>query len=343
LWLGLDGIIKNMRKKVIEKGIIEKIEKSKLLGRGGAGFPVWLKWQMVKKEKASQKYIICNGAEGDPCLSKDGFILQHYPREVVRGIEIALGIIDNSSAFIYLRKDYYQRFKKTLEELIGDLPILLFEKKGGFLAGEETCVCEVIEGRDPEPRIKPPFPTESGLWKSPTIINNVETFFCISKIAQGEYKKERFYTISGDVKNPGVFELKQGLSIEQILKQSKNFPGFDFFVQSGGTCGEILLKSDLGKKVEGLGSIKVFNRKQTDPLALMKEWADFFLEQNCDKCTPCREGIFRIKEMLDQGAIDKETIKDLFFTMDSTSLCALGKGAVLPFKSLIKKVVDEKK
>jgi len=339
IWLtqGGDAIIKNMKSK-----IIEKLKKSGLKGRGGAGFPVWLKWQMIKDETASEKYIICNGAEGDPNTSKDGFILNHYPEEVVDGIKITLEEIEGSSAYIYLRKDYYLRFKKRLEKIINDLPILLFKKKGGFLAGEETCVCEVIEGRAPEPRIKPPYPVQSGLWGFPTLINNVETLFYISKINKGEYKKERFYSVEGDVKNPGVFELRDGLSVLQILKQTKNLPGFDFFVQSGGILGEILLKHELNQCVEGLGSIKVFNRKKTDPFLLMKTWADFFLEQNCDKCTPCREGVFRIEEMLEKGKIDKKIIKDLFFVMEETSFCALGKGIVFPFSSLIDKLLNEK-
>ena len=161
--------------------IISEIKRHNLLGRSGAAFPTALKWELVSKAKAKEKYIICNGSEGDPGAFKDGFILENYPQEVIAGIKIALEAIDNSSAYLYLRKDYYKKFDK---KLIKGLDIKLFKKTGGYLAGEETSVCAAIEGERPEPRIKPPFPSESGLWGCPTLINNVETFYCVAKIAQ---------------------------------------------------------------------------------------------------------------------------------------------------------------
>ena len=203
------------------KNIITKLKENNLLGRGGASFPTSIKWKTVKKAKAKKKYIICNGAEGEPNLFKDGFILQNYPKEVIEGIKIALKTIDHSSAYIYLRKDYYRKFKRKLEKLIKGLPITLFKKTGDYLAGEETSVFEAIEGERPEPRIKPPFPSQSGLWGYPTLINNVETFYCVAKIAKGKYKGTCFYSISGDIKNKGVYELPENYSISQILKETK--------------------------------------------------------------------------------------------------------------------------
>ncbi|MGB2762649.1 MAG: NADH-ubiquinone oxidoreductase-F iron-sulfur binding region domain-containing protein [Minisyncoccales bacterium] len=321
--------------------IINKLKKHNLLGRSGSGFPTSLKWEMVKNIKAKKKYIICNAAEGEPDVFKDGFILENYPEEAINGIKIALKTIDNSSAYIYLRKDYYQRFKKILDKLIKGYPITLFQKKGGYLAGEETCVCEVIEGKKPEPRIKPPFPTEKGLFSCPTLINNLETFYCVSKIAKNEYKKTRFYCISGDVKNKGVYELPEDWPIRKILKETKNLPGFDFFVQAGGgAAGEILLSNELNQKIKGIGGIIVFDRKKTNTLALMNKWAGFFHSENCDKCVPCREGIYRIKEMLKTGKINQGLMDDLIFILEETSFCSLGKGAAIPFKGLIKKLYD---
>lgn len=322
------------------KNIIAKLKKHNLLGRSGSAFPTGLKWEMVKKAKAKRKYIICNGAAGEPNVFKDGFILENYPGEVIEGIKIALKTIDNGTAYIYLRKDYYQRFKKSLEKLIKNLPITLFKKTDGYLAGEETCVCEVIEGKKPEPRIKPPFPVQVGLWGCPTLINNIETFYYVSRIAKGEYKKTRFYSISGDVINKGVYELPINWSIQRILKETKNFPKFDFFLQAGGgACGEILLPGELNRKVGGPGGIIVFNRKKTKPFSLMKKWANFFLEENCDKCVPCREGVYRLSEMINKRKINKKLLADISFVLKEASFCGLGKVAANPFNSLINKLL----
>jgi len=178
-----------------DQDIITKLKKAELIGRGGAAFPTWQKWEMVESTKAKNKYIICNVAEGEPGVFKDGFILENYPEEVVEGVKIALDSFDNSSAYIYLRKDYYEKFKSKLEELIKNTRIKLFKKPGGYLCGEETTVIAAIEGRRLEPSIRPPFPPQAGVFGCPTLINNLETFYHIAKVAKGEYKKTRFYTI----------------------------------------------------------------------------------------------------------------------------------------------------
>lgn len=323
------------------KNIISELKKHNLLGRSGSGFSTGLKWELVKNIKAKKKYIICNASEGEPDVFKDGFILENYPEEVVEGIKIALKTIKNSSAFIYLRKDYYQRFKNRLEKLIGRAPIKIVKKSTGrYIGGEESSVCEAIEGKAPEPRIKPPFISEIGLFGMPTLMNNVETFYWTAKIAKGQYKKHRFYSISGDIKNKGVFELSEDLTIEKILKETKNFPEFDFFVKiGGGACGEILLQEETKKPVCGAGAIIVFNRKTTDVISLMKKWAEFFENGNCDKCTPCREGTYRINEMLSKREVNKELLEDIFFVLEKTSFCALGKGIPDTFKGAINKLL----
>jgi NADH:ubiquinone oxidoreductase subunit F (NADH-binding) len=320
--------------------IIQKINKYKLLGRSGSRFPTGLKWEMVKKIKAEKKYIICNASEGEPGTIKDGFILRTSPEKVIEGIRIALKTIDNSSAFIYLKNDYYREFGGKLKTLSQGSAINLFEKKGGYLAGEETVICEAIEGKSLEPRVKPPFPAESGLWGYPTLVNNVETFYAIAKIDQGSYRNERFYSISGDITNPGVYELPEEWTIKQVLEETGNLPDFDFFVQAGGgAAGEILLPKELNKKIEGMATIIVFDKKKTDLNLLMRKWISFFLRENCDKCTPCREGALRIEELLNEKNLDQTILQDLFFVLENTSFCPLGKSIALPFSSLIKKLI----
>lgn len=325
------------------EGIINKMNNYKLLGRSGSCFPTGLKWETVKNCRADKKYIICNASEGEPGTFKDGFILRNYPEKVVEGIRIALAIIDNSSAYIYLRKDYFKEFGKKLESLFGDLPITLFEKKGGYLAGEETVICEVIEGRRPEPRLKPPFPAEAGLWGCPTLVNNVETFYSVAKINDGSYDNKRFYSISGDVAKAGVYELPEDWSVKKILKETGNWPDFDFFVQvGGGAAGEILLPEELDCQIKAMATIIVFDAKKTDLFALMKKWTDFFLKENCDKCTPCREGAFRINELVEKREMNGEILNDLFFVLENSSFCPLGRSMATPFRSLIDKLrLDE--
>ena len=322
------------------KNIINKLKKSGLVGRSGSGFPTGLKWELVKKAKAKKKYIICNAAEGEPAVFKDTFILKNYPQEIIEGVGIALKTIDRSSAYIYLRKDNYVKFKKTLEKLIKGLPIKLFKKTGGYIAGEESSVCEAIEGKMPEPRLKPPFVSEVGLWGYPTLVNNVETFYWVAKIVKNQYKRNRFYSISGDVKNKGVYELPEKWTIEKILKETKNYPNFKFFVKvDGGACGKILLPKELKCRASGPGAIIVFNLRKTNLFSLMREWAEFLHGGNCDKCVPCREGVYRILKMLDKGKINKKLLKDLFFVLEETSFCSLGKIIPKTFQGTIKKLL----
>lgn len=319
--------------------MIQKIKDSGLTGRGGAGFPTGAKWEAVKNAPGEKKYIIVNGSEGEPGVLKDGFILENYPEELVNGIKVALETFPNSEAYIYLRKDYYDKYKSKLIELSSDLSITLTREPGGYLCGEESTLIESIEGHRFEPRIKPPFPTDKGLFGCPTLINNLETFYWISKIAKDEYRGNRFYSITGDIDNPGVFEFPEDWPIERILKETNNFPEKEFFVQAGGgASGRILLREEFSEKVGGAGSIITYDKKKTDPKDLMKKWIDFYFKENCGKCTPCREGIYRIKEMLDEDKIDEDKLRDILFVLEETSFCPLGKGVSVPFESFLEKI-----
>jgi len=328
----------------MKEDIIEKLKEAGLKGRGGAGFPTATKWELVKKAKGGKKYVICNASEGEPNVFKDGHIIEKYPKELIDGIDIAMKAIGADAAYIYLNKDYYKEFKSRLEEIIGEKNITLFKKKARYIGGEETSAVESIEGKRAEPRKRPPFLTDYGLFGCPTLMNNVETFYYVSKIAKGEYKKNRFYSVNGDVNNSGVFELPEDMTIFQVLKKTENYPSFDFFVQvGGGASGEIMLPEELNRAATGAGSITVFNRKKTDVFALMQKWADFFHVGNCDKCVPCREGAFRISEMVKSKKLDYEVLESLFLSLRESSFCALGRGIPVPFQSLIEKVIKNEK
>lgn len=322
--------------------IIQKLKAVGLRGRGGAEFPTWQKWLWVKQARAKKKFIVCNAAEGDPYSKKDGYLLNHYPEEIIKGIEIALKTIDNSQAFIYLRQDYYQKFRNRLIKLAKNLPIKIVKKRGGYLSGEETTLLNVIEGKEAQPRLRPPYPAQAGLWEYPTLINNLETFYFVAKIYENKYKQTRFYTLSGKIKNPGVYQLPLNWTIQKILEQTNNLPKTDFFLQVGGIMGEVILSSEMNKPLKGLGVIFVHSF-QENPIKLMKGWADFFNHENCDRCTPCREGVFRIEEMIKKEKIDFKELEDIFFVLKQTSLCPFGRMVPLPFESLIKKIILRKK
>ncbi len=311
--------------------ILEKLRASELKGRGGGAFSVALKWELAKKAKGKEKYVICNASEGEPNVFKDKYILDYYLDEVINGINIAVDFLKAKEAYIYLNKNY---------KLKGDTGnCIIFKKESGYIGGEETAAVEAIEGKRAEPRAKPPFLTECGLFNCPTLMNNVETFYYVSKIAKGEYKKTRFYSINGDVLHEGVYELPVDMPIVDILKQTGNYPDFDFFAQiGGGASGEIMLPQELEIPAFGAGSITIYNKDKTDKFELMEKWAKFFHTGNCDKCTPCREGAFRIYEMVKNRDIDYEVLEDILFNLENSSFCALGKSIPTPFASLIKKV-----
>ena len=327
--------------------IIEKLKKANLLGRGGANFPTGAKWEAVKKANppaGGTKYVVCNASEGEPGAFKDEFILSTYPEEILSGIKIAADEIGAKSTYIYLNKKYYLKFKNKIEKLAKkvNLELAVFKKPNGYICGEETTMLNVIEGKFEQPRLKPPYPTEYGLFNCPTIINNVETFYYVSKIAKGEYKNTRFYSISGDIKNKGVFEMPENLTVRQILEKTNNYPKKDSFIQvGGGACGEIRLVSELDNPICGTGVLIVFDKKKTNPMNLMMQWAEFFFVGNCDKCVPCREGIYRIREMVDNKKIEKEKLSEIFLAMEETSFCPLGRMAVTPFKTLLDKIIKQ--
>ena len=323
--------------------IIHKLKKSGLLGMSGSCFPAYLKWQQVKSSRAKSKYVICNVAEGEPDVSKDYYILRNYPKQVISGIRLALKTVGAKTAFIYIKKKYYRKLKRKLVRLTHDFPIELFEKPDGYLNGEESALLNIIEGRSAQPRQKPPFPAQKGLYGKPTLIHNIETFYHIDQIQENRYKLNRFYCVSGKANKKGVFELPFDFTVRDILTITGNRPKFDFFVQvGGGASGAIMLPEELNAPVKGLGSIIIYDKKTTNPLSLMRKWAKFFVEENCDKCAPCREGTYRILEIVKKPQLapkDKTDLNDIFNAMEKTSFCPLGRNATLPFKTAIKKLL----
>lgn len=325
--------------------IIQKLKKSQLLGRGGACFPVWKKWEMVKNAEGDKKYIVCNASEGEPGVLKDGYILKAYPERVVDGITIAMEFLEADKAYIYINASYYDKYSGILKKLIGAKNIELFRKphRAGYIGGAETALLNNLEGKHAEPRLKPPYPTTNGLWGCPTLVNNVETFLEVSLVNADVYRHTRFYTVSGDCIHHGVYEYPVSYSIKDILEKTDNYPDFDFFVQVGGDgAGSVYNSRQLDLCVEGSGSITIYSEKKHEPIDLIKNWVVFFRDESCGQCTPCREGTYRLKEILNRKNVNWPAFFELLDVMDETSLCALGKSVSIPIRSYLDNVLNNK-
>ncbi|MFA6306233.1 MAG: NADH-ubiquinone oxidoreductase-F iron-sulfur binding region domain-containing protein [Patescibacteria group bacterium] len=321
--------------------ILSKIQQANLVGRGGAGFPTAQKWAAVKNAVGDKKYIICNAAEGEPGVFKDGYILEHYPEKVIDGMKIAIDFLNAEKGYIFLNYGYNKKLNKKLAALLKDSKIEISVKpaNAGYIGGEESAVLNTIQGKRIEPRLKPPFPTTAGLWNCPTLINNVETFYNVSLAAADQYKNKRFYTITGDCLNEGVYELPDNLTIEKLLKQTKNYPKFPFFVQIGGNAsGEALNSAQLKKQVSGAGSVAVYSLAKNNYKKVIKNWLTFFINESCGMCVPCREGTYRLNEIFSKENIDWELFNDLLDNLSDASLCALGGSAPIAIKSFMKNV-----
>ena len=337
--------------------IINKIKKANLVGRGGGCFPTAVKWEMVKKATGEKKYVICNASEGEPGVKKDGYILENFGERVIDGMKIAMDfLLENSypnllpkgegvRGYIFINHKYYKKFGKKLNKIIADdkkYEIELFVKPvgSGYVGGEETSILNAIERKRVEPRLRPPFPTTNGLWDCPTLVNNVETFYNVSLVASNEYKENRFYTVGGDCLNGGVYELSDDSTIEEILKETSNYPGFDFFVQVGGDAsGEVLKSKQLNKPAGGAGSITIYNAKKYKPEKMLKKWIGFFVNESCGQCTPCREGVYRLNEIVNSPEINWELLEELLNNLDEASFCGLGSVVPVPIRSYRKNVM----
>jgi len=337
--------------------ILDKIKKANLIGRGGGGFPTALKWQMVKKAKGDKKYVICNASEGEPGVRKDGYILENFGERVMDGMKIAVDFLAddniknkkskyNVASYIFINHQYYKKLGGKLNKIINSnrkYKIELFAKpiNSGYIGGEETSILNAIEGKRIEPRLRPPFPTTNGLWGCPTLINNVETFYNVSLAVADEFKKNRFYTIGGDCLNSGVYELADNLTIEKILKETNNYPKFDFFVQVGGDAsGEVLNSKQLNKPASGAGSITIYDAKKYKPKEMIRKWIGFFVNESCGQCTPCREGVYRLNEIINSNNLDWQLIEELLNNLDEASFCGLGSVVPAPIRSYRKNVLE---
>ncbi len=342
--------------------VIDEVKRSGLQGRGGGGFPTGLKWEQAAQTPGDRKYIICNAAEGEVGAFKDRYVLERDPFALVEGMVIASYAVGASAGYLYLRSEYAylvpllmnaiaQVRQKGLLGVGGHLfDIELRLGAGGYACGEETAMMELLEGRRGEPRHRPPFPPAQGLWGFPTVINNVETLMNVPWIiANGadrfrdtgtqESKGTKVLSISGDVERPGVYELVMGSSLVELVEEialAKNVK----MVQVGGASGRIVPadKMEVPLSYEtmlGPGPVIVFNESR-NVVDMMSMTMEFFAEESCGKCAPCREGTQAMMEMLSRISEGKGWRKDLLAleqlsnAMMLSSSCGLGQAAPIP-------------
>ncbi|MEI7452117.1 MAG: NADH-ubiquinone oxidoreductase-F iron-sulfur binding region domain-containing protein [Candidatus Falkowbacteria bacterium] len=327
--------------------ILEKIEEAALVGRGGGAFPVATKWATVKKAVGDKKYIIINASEGEPGVKKDEYILEHHLDEVLSGVKVADEFIRAEAIYFYLNHNYFNKYKAKIKKnakgfaLDHKLKLFVKPKEHLYIGGEESAILNIIEGGVIEPRLRPPYPAECGLFNCPTLINNVETFYNVALAERGDFYDFRFFTISGAASNIGVFNFPAKWTIKMVLQESGNYPNFPFFVQVGGDAsGEVLNDSQLDRVVGGAGSIRIYDLDKHNSETLLRYWFEFFRKSSCGRCTPCREGTYRLQEMMESGKIDLEIFSQILVNLETSSLCALGASVPLPIYSYFKNILD---
>ncbi len=359
--------------------VITEIANSGLRGRGGAGFPTGLKWQMVRNVPASNgslKYLICNGDEGDPGAFMDRSILEADPHSVIEGMVIGARAVGASEGFVYVRNEYplaIKRMNIAIEQardygLLGknilgtgfDFDIKIVRGAGAFVCGEETALIASVEGRLGEPRTRPPYPAQSGLWGKPTLINNVETWANVpiiidrgakwyASIGTPTSKGTKVFSLVGKINNTGLVEVPMGISLREIIYDiGGGIPeGKDFkAVQTGGPSGGCIPKEQLDLPIDyesltaagsmmGSGGMVVMD-EDTCMVDVARYFLSFTQDESCGKCTPCREGTKAMLDILTRITEGRGTEEDLALLEDmahavkDSSLCGLGKTAPNP-------------
>jgi len=362
--------------------VIAVLEQSGLQGRGGAGFPAGLKWKFVSKAPGAKKYVICNADESEPGTFKDRLVLEGDPHAIVEALALAAYAVGADEGYIYIRGEYelaQKRVKQAIDQaremgLVGqgifgstfNFDLHIHTGAGAYICGEETALIESIEGKRGEPRARPPYPTTNGLWGKPTLVNNVETLANVPAIIRNGaawYRKfgtakspgTKVYTILGNVNVTGVIEVPMGITLREVVsiyaKGMKNGATFKV-AQTGGSSGSVIPASlqdtpmdfeSFGKAGVSLGSgALLICDENTCVVDLARVLLNFFKNESCGKCTPCRVGTHRAYDTLtkiSEGQGTPGDIEQLLMLCDGLvkmSNCGLGQTAAVPIKDILK-------
>ena len=365
--------------------LINTLKDSGLRGRGGAGFPTGMKWEFCSDQDAPAKYVVCNADEGDPGAYSDRYLLEEQALKVLFGMVICGYIIGSKQGFMYIRGEYPESIDITNETLakLRDLNLLgnnilgsgfdfdmnVVEGQGAYICGEETALIASIEGRRAEVDVRPPFPVVEGLYKKPTVVNNVESLAAVAlifkhgsdsykNIGNGRSLGTKLISLDGHFKNPGLYEVDLGTPLSRIIDEIGGGFNEDIkAIQIGGPLGgivpvDILRSLTLDFEVFAdagflLGHASfVCIPRSFSAVEYAKHLFAFTAHESCGKCFPCRLGSTRGKEMLgsaldDNQKFSEELIYDLLETMEVGSLCALGGGLPLAIRNLLEHCGDE--
>jgi NADH:ubiquinone oxidoreductase subunit F (NADH-binding)/NADH:ubiquinone oxidoreductase subunit E len=380
------GVVRRLVQTRDWDGALATLKEAELRGMGGAGFPTSMKWDLVRKQADPEKYIVCNADESEPGTIKDRFILSNLPHLVVEGMLLAGLITGARKGILYIRHEYPEQEEICGEELrrcvragllgkniLGselEFDLQIFVSPGGYICGEESALLEAIEGHRAEPRNKPPFPVQFGLWQKPTVINNVETFANVPQIlARGvEWYKAagangsrglKFVGVSGHVARPGVYEVPMGTSMREVIMQKaggiRGGRALKAFAPSGPSSGYLPasmvdVRLDFKALAEagsmlGSGAIVVCD-DTTCMLDMALNAVRFYRNESCGKCVPCRSGSQKMVELLTRwtrgGMSESEfradlgLVDELSAAMSLTSICGLGQIVPAPVQSVLK-------
>ncbi|OGV62524.1 MAG: NADH:ubiquinone oxidoreductase [Lentisphaerae bacterium RIFOXYC12_FULL_60_16] len=356
--------------------VVRDVKTSRLRGRGGAGFPTGMKWDFARQTDNRNKYVICNADEGEPGTFKDRVILTECPELLFDGMTIAGYATGSAHGILYLRAEYAylkafiedllaKRHKKGLlgKDVAGktgfNFDIRIQMGAGAYICGEETALISSCEGRRGDPKNRPPFPAQKGYLECPTIVNNVETFCCAARILQegpGWFAQKgskgspgtKLLSVSGDCEKPGVYEVPFGIQLQDLLEMvGADHPAA---VQIGGPSGSLVGKAEFNRTIcyDDLatgGSVMIFNQKR-DVLKIAMYFLDFFIEESCGYCTPCRVGNVLIRERLGRflngtaESADLDYLTRLGTTVKFMSRCGMGQTSPNPVLTTLKNFPD---
>ncbi|MBN2034740.1 MAG: NADH-quinone oxidoreductase subunit NuoF [Deltaproteobacteria bacterium] len=388
-YIARDGYV-GLSKALLEmtpEEIIQEVKLAGLRGRGGAGFPTGLKWEFARRAEGDVKYALCNADEGDPGAFMDRSVLEADPHAVLEGMIIAGKAIGAHQGYIYCRAEYPLAIKRLNiaivqardygllgKDILGsghDFDVEIYQGAGAFVCGEETALMHSIEGKRGMPRPRPPFPAQQGLWKKPTVLNNVETYANIAQIMQNggawyasigteASKGTKVFALTGAVNNIGLVEVPMGISLREIIYEigggipkKRKFKAVQLGGPSGGCVPEQYLDTPVDYEsiikvgaIMGSGGMIVMN-DQTCMVDMARFFMDFIQDESCGKCTPCREGTMRMLEILKkitQGRGepgDIELLEELSDMIKDSALCGLGQTAPNPVLSTLKYFREE--